>query len=112
MWKTLILLTLITTIAACAQQRESRRVAFDGIAFRSKTAAVDKKVTRAEFAVEVRDAAQSINAARRAGHYEGIKYCIAEYGTSDITWVSDPLDPEAQLTMSGPDLLLQGTCQP
>ena len=57
----------------------------------------------------VKDATQSLDAARKAGAYEGTKYCIDKYGNSRIDWVVGP-DAE-QLTVSDGDVQFRGTCQ-
>jgi len=115
MWKYLILLSLVLAVVACTN-REGRRITFDGIAFRTTAQAVDRRVTLEAFVVEVRDAAAALDAARAAANYEGIKYCIAQYGTSRIDWVVDPSDTssdtEARLTMTDGDLRVQGRCDP
>ncbi len=103
-----ILLIGALALTACTQQRESRKVAFDGIAFRMKAKAVDKRVSRADFTVEIRDAVQSLDGAREAGRWQGTRYCIENYGTSVIDWVVGPDSDASQLTLVNGDLTLRG----
>lgn len=97
----------LTLIAGC--EAEEKRIYHDGIYFRTKTDPIDKKRTLADFTVTVKDATQSLDAARKAGAYEGTKYCIDKYGNSRIDWVVGP-DAE-QLTVSDGDVQFRGTCQ-
>ncbi|WP_146344767.1 hypothetical protein [Falsiphaeobacter marinintestinus] len=87
------------------------RVAFDGIEFKTKAAATDKKVSRENFTVTVKRALQSLEGAKEAGRYEGIKYCIATFGSSKIVWTSGPDVENNQLVLDGDTLILQGICQ-
>ena len=99
---------LALSVAAGCEERD-KRVLFDGIYFKTKAQPVDKKVTLADFTVTVKKAGVSLDAAREAGGYEGIKYCIDKFGYSGIDWTVGP-DAE-QLTLSDGDLILRGTCQ-
>ncbi len=90
----------------------SDRTLYDGVAFKAKAKPVDKKVSRADFRVEVARASQSYEGARLAAHHAGVSYCLSEagYGTSDIIWDVDPYDPEAQLRLDGDTAMFHGTC--
>lgn len=102
-----VLLTLsLTAMAGCESQDD--RIYFEGLYFKTKAQPIDKKVTLADFSVTVKDAGVSLDGARQAGGYEGIKYCIEKYGNSQINWTVGP-DTE-QLTLSDGDLVLRGTC--
>jgi hypothetical protein len=48
--------------------------------------------------------------AREAGRYEATKYCINQYGTSDIAWVSGPDVEDGSLTINNDELQLRGAC--
>ncbi|MCV6584939.1 MAG: hypothetical protein OIF47_05355 [Marinibacterium sp.] len=87
-------------------------VSFDGRTFRASASAVDKRASRALFDVRVRDAAASIDGAREAGRYEGIKYCIHNFGTSDIIWTRGPDDEASKLVVQDGTLTFQGRCTP
>ncbi|MFC3615741.1 hypothetical protein ACFORG_18455 [Lutimaribacter marinistellae] len=96
--------------AGCGERRENR-VLFDGLYFPSKAAAVDKKVSLADFTVTVQDATQSLDAAREAGRYQATRYCIDNFGTSRVDWVVGPDSDASQLRIVDGDLVFRGTCQ-
>ncbi len=96
-------------VAGCSDP--DSKVLFDGYDFRAKTAPVDKKRSRADFTVTIKDATRSLDGAREAGRYQGTRYCIANYGNSDIDWAVGPDTDPAQLRFVDGDLSFQGTCQ-
>lgn len=100
----------LVLLAGC--DREKDRHLFDGVAFKTKSKAVDRKVTLADFYVEVYKAPLSMDGARQAAQFEGISYCIANYGTSQIKWVQDPLDSEVALPLDGDTAVVNGRCDP
>lgn len=97
-----------TLLSACAPSKD--RIAFDGKFFKAKLSKVDKQ--RDQFAIEVSPASASIDGAREAGRYEAIKYCIAQYGTSAITWVAGPDADGTALRVENDKLQLRGACKP
>ncbi|MEM6303616.1 MAG: hypothetical protein AAF744_02790 [Pseudomonadota bacterium] len=103
---TLAAAAVLALLAGCGPDRNG--VAYDGQFFNVRSSKVDSQ--RDVFTVTVRDAAKSIEGARLAAHHEGVSYCVENYGSSDITWRTDPLDEEAQLTLTDGDLTLQGKC--
>ncbi|MEP1327444.1 hypothetical protein [Pseudophaeobacter sp.] len=110
--KTLTLaLACAGVLAGCSESRKNLPV-FDGVAFRTSAAAVDKKVSRAVFEAQVRNAPASLEGAREAGRFAGTRYCIENYGTSKIDWAIDIDDPATPLPLDGDILVLQGTCNP
>ena len=54
----------------------------------------------------------SLDGAREAGRYEAIRYCIANFGSSDIAWTEGPDAEDGTLTIANDRLLLRGTCTP
>jgi len=84
-------------------------VRFDGIEFRQKSAAVDRKTPK-QFEVSVRPVSASLDGAREAAKYEATRYCITKYGNSDLKWETDP-DGEA-LPVRDDTLILRGRCDP
>lgn len=90
----------------------SERTFYDGVPFKTKAKPVDKKVSLADFRVEVFKASQSYKGARLAAHHAGVTYCLSDagYGTSEITWDVDPFDPEADLRLDGDTAVFHGTC--
>lgn len=96
-------------VSAC-QERRADRVAFDGVFFRSNASKIDR--SREDFEVSVSPVSASLDGARDAGRYEAIRYCIANFGSSDITWAAGPDAEDGTLTISNDRLLLRGTCTP
>lgn len=100
-------LTIMGALAACSGGAP-KSYPFDGVYFKAKAGAVNKKVTRSVFTVQVAGASQSITGAREAGRYEATRYCIENYGTSDIIWAIGPDSPGQVL--ADDTLTLKGTC--
>ncbi|MFK7938959.1 MAG: hypothetical protein AB8B82_06240 [Roseovarius sp.] len=103
---TLALITLVM-VAGCTER--SKRVFFDGKFYPTREKAVSKD-DRAAFTVSVRKAQQGIDGAREAGRHGGSKYCIKNFGTSEIEWVNGPDDPAETLQLSNGSLTLAGRC--
>lgn len=102
----------LTGLAACSTSTSNNdRVSFDGIEFKTKAKAVDKKNAPETFDVTVKNARQSLDGAKEAGRYEGTKYCIATFGSSDIIWISGPDVENSELVLDDDTLMLQGTCK-
>lgn len=97
-------------LTACTSADE--RVRYDGIPFQVKFKPANKKVSRKDFIVEVKEPQQSVKGARAAAHHGGVTYCLAEagYGTSDIIWENDPLDEEVPLVIDGKSAVFRGKC--
>ncbi|GGX57111.1 hypothetical protein GCM10007385_27430 [Tateyamaria omphalii] len=106
---TFVLLIAVLLLSAC-QERRSERVAFDGVFFRASSGKVDKQ--RDQFEIGVSPVSASLEGAREAGRYEAVRYCIKEFGSSDITWIEGPDAEDGRLRISGDKLLLRGTCTP
>ena len=104
-------LFLIATmlLTACSPERRSDRIAFDGQLFRASAKKLDKQ--RLDFEVTVRPVSSSLNGALEAGLHEGIRYCIGNFGTSEIDWVNGPEADDNTLQISNDRLVLQGTCK-
>ncbi len=108
MIRSLILLTCAAlALTACNKRKDA--VLFEGLYFPAKTQRVSKEA-RDHFTVSVKDANQNLNAAREAGRYEGIKYCINEYGTSKIDWAVGP-ETETIIPVDS-EIQFQGVCNP
>ncbi len=103
-----ICLVIAATLAVSGCQQNDRRVAFDGIYFKTKVRKMDDN--RREFTSTVSRAATSLDAAVLAGEHEGIRYCIENYGTSRIKWMVGPETPKANLRLVDGDLVLAGEC--
>lgn len=98
-------------VTAGCESRDDRTY-YDGVYFRTKTEAIDKKATRSVFYTTISGASASLTGARAAAHHEGTRYCIENYGTSNIQWAQDPTSDDAQLTVTDDKLTFQGTCRP
>lgn len=99
-------------LAGCESVTGSNRPLYGGVPFKVKAKAVDKKANLALFAVTIKDAMRSEAGAREAADHAGTTYCIANYGSSKITWTVDPADTEVPLTLQDGDATFQGTCTP
>lgn len=102
-------LIAVLVVSAC-QERRADRVAFDGVFFRSTSSNVDRQ--RDEFEVTVSPVSASLDGARAAGRHEAIRYCIKNFGSSDIEWIAGPDGEDGTLTIANDRLLLRGTCTP
>ena len=85
---------------------EENKIAFDGHYFSSKLSR--SKLDDRSFDLTVRRANRSLSGAREAGRYEATRFCIKNYGTSDIKWFLGPDDQSIGLT--GKVLKLSGQC--
>lgn len=103
----LIMATLL--LSGCDRVRADK-VAFDGVYFRSNASAIEKQ--RDFFQINVTPVSSSIEGAREAGRYEATRYCIENFGTSDLDWVQGPDAEDGTLTIDNDSLILSGTCTP
>ena len=85
---------------------EENKVSFDGYYFSSKLSR--SKLDDRSFDLTVRRANRSLSGAREAGRYEATRFCIKNFGTSDIKWALGPDDQSSGLT--GKVLKLSGQC--
>ena len=95
-------------IVGCSNplELEENKVSFDGYYFSSKLSR--SKLDDRSFDLTVRRANRSLLGAREAGRYEATRFCIKNFGTSDIKWVLGPDDQSIGLT--GKVLKLSGQC--
>ena len=99
-------------LAACGDKPlGSNKVEFDGEYFRAKARVVDKKVSPTDFTVVVRGVSATLDGAREAGRYEGIKFCVQNFGSSRIDWKVGPDTEPQELDISDDILTFSGTCQ-
>ncbi|MEM7319107.1 MAG: hypothetical protein AAF408_08810 [Pseudomonadota bacterium] len=98
-------------LSGCNRNNKENRILFDGQNFRVKVKTVDKKKSLADFTVSVRDVSRSLDGAREAGRYNGIRYCIEKFGSSQINWAVGPDTDPAQLRIEDNELVFRGTCQ-
>ena len=105
-----LLLSATIALSACANAKvnSGRNVEFDGARFGAK---LSKGDSREEFSVLVREPSKSLTGAREAGRYEGTKYCIQNFGTSEIIWSNGPDDADESLVITDNTLVFQGRCK-
>ena len=110
-YRVLGVVLLMVAVAGC-NKREDKLIPFDGQYYKVKSSPVDKKVTLADFTVSIREVSQSLDGAREAGGYEGIRYCIKNYGTSQIDWSVGPETAPQNLRIADDTLTFAGRCNP
>lgn len=111
-YATTIILAGSLLLTACGTASSSAtRVAFDGIFFRANAKHVDKKATPTDFTVTVNGVSQSLDGAVEAGRYEGIKFCIENFGSSRIAWKVGPDTEPQNLRVENDKLTFAGSCQ-
>ena len=85
---------------------EENKITFDGYYFSSKLSR--SKLDDRSFDLTIKRANRSLLGAREAGRYEATRFCVKNFGTSDIKWVLGPDDQSIGLT--GKVLKLSGKC--
>lgn len=103
------LFAVFALFAACGEEYK-QRISFEGFYFKTKSSKVDDD--RAVFTSTASGVSSSLDGARQAAEHEGIKYCINNFGSSDIVWALGPDTPPAQLVVSDNKLTFQGKCDP
>lgn len=102
----LLALCALAVLAGCSNNKN--RVLFDGEYFRTKAKSASED--RLSFVVRVPSVDRSLEGAREAGAYEGARYCIENFGTSEIAWVQGPDGDAGTLVVDGNTLTLSGRC--
>lgn len=95
-------------LAGCgaADRMRANRVTFDGVEFRPRAEQLGDE--REAFAITVRRVSRSPEGARLAGAHGATRYCIENFGRSDLEWEIGPEDET--LTIEGDTLRLVGRC--
>ncbi|QBF31344.1 hypothetical protein [Thalassococcus sp. S3] len=106
----ILTLTGLALLAGCGPSRDDR-IRFDGQLFRMNASTVDRD-NRKLFEVTVRPVSASLDGAREAGRYEAIRYCIENYGTSDMIWSVGPDTEGTALAVTNDTLTFRGACNP
>lgn len=96
----------VAALAACSKKED--RVYFNGIHYPSKETA--GKDDRKLFKVAVRRVEKGMDGAREAGRYGGTRYCLKNFGTSEIEWIQGPDAEDGTLVVEGGRLILTGRC--
>ena len=111
----LMVICAAAMVAGCSNLRErvsrSDRATFDGLYFPTSAKRIDRE-NRDHIQVFVQKPRQSLKAAREAGRYEAVRYCIQEYGTSQIDWINGPDVEDSGLVFDKDTLVLEGKCNP
>ncbi|MBY5989197.1 MULTISPECIES: hypothetical protein [Roseovarius] len=94
-------------LAGCA--RNSERVTFNGVFYKQKSKAASKD-NRQLFVVTVPRVDRGYDGALAAGAYEGKRYCVQNFGTSEIEWYRSPLAPRGTVQPDGNKLTFTGKC--
>ncbi|WP_158968383.1 hypothetical protein [Chachezhania sediminis] len=106
------LICLLSAMAAgCSSLSNKEPILFEGKQFRAKAKGTSKE-SLSPFRVEVKNPSQSLEGARQAGIYEGTRYCIEKFGTSQIVWENNANSPEAQPKIVDGKLVVSGQCDP
>lgn len=95
------------TLAACGGGRTE--IAFQGEVYRATSTAGDP---RESFTATARPVGAGPAGAVLAAEHEGKRYCIENFGTSDIVWDIGPDSDPAALPVEGDAVTLAGTCDP
>lgn len=102
----LISLMAVVLVAGC--EKRSDRIAFDGVFYNAKAKKTGDDLS--VFQVSVTPAAASLTGAREAGRFEATRYCIENFGSSDVKWSAGPDAEDAALIIDGNTLYLRGKC--
>jgi len=111
----LIVAASALVVAGCGRTSDrtftgKEKIAFDGAFFQTKAARVDKRDI-SFFTASAAPASQTLDGARQAAEYEGIVYCIENFGTSRIQWSAGPDSDPAVRPNEKDQLILRGRCQ-
>ena len=107
-----IMLAALAAVAAGCGPAKEDLIRFDGQVFRTGASNVKGAETRAAFSSTAKPVSASFDGARAAAEYEGIRYCIENYGNSRIEWSVGPETDPATLTVEGDTLTFRGRCAP
>ena len=101
------MLVAVLMLGACTEK--TARVYFDGKYYPAK-AKHQSRDDRKVFTATVRRAAQGLDGARSAALHAGTKYCIENFGTSKINWVTGPDADQSVIVSSGGNVVVSGEC--
>tara|TARA_R110000851_G_scaffold194302_7_gene345121 strand:- start:582 stop:935 length:354 start_codon:yes stop_codon:yes gene_type:complete len=102
-----LVLIALTVLAGCAEREE--RVLFNGNYYPGKARA--EKQDRRNFTASVKRAGRGIEGAQQAALYEATRYCLDNFGTSEIAWVGVPEGGKGPVyARSGDTVSVTGRC--
>lgn len=102
-----LFLISVALLAACNQRKD--QIAFDGQYFRAKASKAGDR--REDFVVTVKPVSASPEGALEAGRYQATRYCVLQFGSSEIDWVVGPDQDAGTLVAQNDEITLQGTCE-
>lgn len=102
-----LLLMVLTVAAGCARVEE--RTLFEGVYYPGK--ARGERADRRNFTATVRRASRGIEGAQQAVRHEARRYCLTNFGTSDIAWRGGTeAESSPVYERSGDRVSVQGRC--
>ncbi len=108
-----VCIAVVAALAGCSGTRNalnSQSYAYEGYGFKGRLQR--DKADRAQFAVTVRGADRGVIGALEAARIEANRYCIAQYGNTDISW--NGIGPDSDVSdvalTDGGTLELSGRC--
>lgn len=108
-----VLAVSVAGVSGCAKLgigKNRSEITFDGHAFRGH-AKGDRGKEPVHFVATVRGVSKSMDGAVQAAEYQGIRHCLAHYGTSSIDWDVGPDTPRDALVTENDTLTFMGTCR-
>ena len=97
----------LVLLAGCAERDE--RVIFNGNYYPAKSKG--EKAERRDFTASVKRVSRGPEGARKAVLHEATRYCLLNFGTSEIEWAGVPAGGEGPVyARSGDRLSVSGRC--
>ncbi|MBU2982078.1 hypothetical protein KO498_09670 [Lentibacter algarum] len=110
--QTAVICLLALGVSGCEQAKDKltrNSYYYEGVTFKSKI--VKSKESRENFQVIIRNATLGLTGAREAARLAANRYCIENYGSTDITYGSQSPDTENEdLVLNDGQLVLDGKC--
>lgn len=99
-------------LAGCGQTeklKNNKGPVFEDQVFRAKVSG--DKEDRTRFSITIPKVGGNIEGARQAGEFEAARYCITQYGRSDLIWEAGPDRPVESLRPVDDQLTFTGRCE-
>ncbi|MFN3209177.1 MAG: hypothetical protein ACE369_09285 [Roseovarius sp.] len=104
-----LVLALLAGAVMAGCTKTSERVTFNGVYYKAKAKAVSRN-DRERFIVTVPRVNRGYDGALAAGNYEGKRYCVANYGTSEIAWSRPPSGARGTIPVKNNKMTFAGRC--